>query len=264
MKNNSPFTCKSKIQFIDCDSLNNGISIDRKVLPKQVRVYLTQGMKCPVHTIITPKCTQSFSFLGYTATVIKLFYKGTWDRCLMELNTRFFWRGGKQGQEYVFFSDNMVKVYPQCMHAADVATIRCSEVTDWSCGGPSVAVGCCQQSQEIPRAGCGWSGGSWMCLIVSLNFLWKGPWRSSLCTLSADSWLVFSSLVPSFSHCQFDRDLLPAVRLWCCASNRLRKEEPALVLPLGWQTQVLKLAPIFDSRTTWSSRWDCSRVQSLH
>lgn len=178
------------------------------------------------------------------------------------------------------------------MHAADVATIRCSEVTGWSCGGPSVAVGCCRQSQEIPRAGCGLSGGSWMCLIVSLNFLWQGPWRSShvsvtrwwiyivcscgdsgrdlegeprdvelskdevllckqhcralcsapwyvscvpccmvsdhlsLCTLSADSWLVFSSLVPSFSHCQFDRDLLPAVWLWCCASNRSRKEEP--------------------------------------
>lgn len=79
MKNNSPFTCKSKIQFIDCDSLNNGISIDQKVLPKQVRVYLTQGMKCPMHTIIKPKFPWSFSFLGYTATVTKLVYKESWQ-----------------------------------------------------------------------------------------------------------------------------------------------------------------------------------------
>lgn len=85
MKNNSPFTCKSKIQFIDCDSLNNGISIDQKVLPKQVTVYLTQGMKCPVHTIIKPKLTWSFSFLGYTVTVTKLFYKETCDRCFSKI-----------------------------------------------------------------------------------------------------------------------------------------------------------------------------------
>lgn len=75
MKNNSPFTCKSKIQFIDCDGLNNGISINQKVLPKQVRVCLTQGMRCPMHAVIKPKRAQSFSFLGYAVTVTKQFHK---------------------------------------------------------------------------------------------------------------------------------------------------------------------------------------------
>lgn len=46
--------------------------MDQKVLPKQVRVYLTQGMRCPTHTIINPESTRGFSFLGCTATVSKL------------------------------------------------------------------------------------------------------------------------------------------------------------------------------------------------
>lgn len=46
--------------------------MDQKVLPKQVRVYLTQGMRCPMHNIINPESAPGFSFLGCTAFVTKL------------------------------------------------------------------------------------------------------------------------------------------------------------------------------------------------
>lgn len=47
-------------------------------------------MKCPMHTIIKPKFTWAFSFLGYTATVTKLVYKESW-RVLNEIKPKIFW-----------------------------------------------------------------------------------------------------------------------------------------------------------------------------
>lgn len=57
-------------------------------------------------------------FLGYTVTVIKLFHKGTCDRCLMKFSIRPFYLifGGKQGKERILSDYFIHSVGVQLMH----------------------------------------------------------------------------------------------------------------------------------------------------
>jgi len=102
---------------------------------------------------------------------------------------------------------------------------------------------------------------SWMCLMVSLHFLWKGLWKSSHVSVQDDEFVPPAPLWiqgerQGYGACS----MAPKLHWW--QSNE--SKEPVVVLLLGWQIQVLKLACRSNPTSIWSSVCVCYRIWSLH